>query len=85
MTRLVADLPTPVAMRIWGAVDGLAAEYARAQPGQRIGAARVDALADLIAANATISTTIELVAPIDAGHQTRPDLGVTTACLAPGT
>ena len=47
MTRLVADLPTPVAMRIWSAVDGLAAEYARAQPGLRMGAARADALADL--------------------------------------
>ena len=48
MSRLEADLPTPVAMRIWGAVDGLAGEYARAQPGQRIGALRADALADLV-------------------------------------
>ncbi|WP_457253989.1 HNH endonuclease signature motif containing protein [Pedococcus sp. P5_B7] len=81
MTRLVADLPTPVAMRVWGAVDGLAAEYARSQPGLRMGAARADALADLIAANATISTTIELVAPIDTGHHTRPALGVSATCL----
>ncbi|KRF26122.1 HNH endonuclease signature motif containing protein [Phycicoccus sp. Soil803] len=83
MTRLVADLPTPVAMRIWGAVDGLAAEYARAQPGLRMGAARADALTDLVEANATISTTIELVAPIDAGHHTQPDLGVSAQCVAP--
>ncbi|GAA2163696.1 HNH endonuclease signature motif containing protein [Pedococcus bigeumensis] len=81
MTRLVADLPTPVAMRIWGAVDGLAGEYARANPGLRMGAARVDALSDLIAARATISTTIELVAPIDSGHASRPDLGVSAGCL----
>jgi hypothetical protein len=84
MTRLEADLPTPVAMRLWGAVDGLAGEYARANPGLRIGAARADALADLVEANATISTTIELVAPIDSGHQTtRPDLGVSAECVAP--
>ena len=82
MTRLEADLPTPVAMRVYGAVDALAAEYARANPGLQIGAARADALADLVEANATISTTIELVAPIDAGHQTTPpDLGVTAECL----
>lgn len=81
MTRLVADLPTPVAMQVWSAVDGLAAEYARAQPGLPMGAARVDALADLIAANATISTTIELVAPIDSGLASRPDLGVSAECL----
>jgi hypothetical protein len=88
MTRLVADLPTPVAMQVWSAVDGLAAEYARAQPGLRIGVARVDALADLVAANATISTTIELVAPIASGpgpgHQHGHPLGVSTGCLGPG-
>ena len=83
MSRLVADLPTPAAMRIWGAVDGLAAEYARVQPGLTMGMARADALADLVEANATISTTIELVAPIDRGHghQPPPDLGVSTECL----
>ena len=85
MTRLVADLPTAVAMRVWQAVDGLAAEYARAQPGQPIGVARVDALADLIAASSTISTTIELVAPIDSGHHLGPDLGVSARCLVEPT
>jgi hypothetical protein len=64
MTRLVADLPTPTALRLWGAIDTLAAEYARAHPGLRIGAARADALTDLVEANATIATTIELVTPI---------------------
>ncbi|SDP08565.1 hypothetical protein SAMN04489867_1377 [Pedococcus dokdonensis] len=82
MTRLVADLPTPVAMRIFGAVDSLAAEYARAEPGQRIGVARADALADLVEANATISTTIELVAPVESGGASRTDLGVSADCLA---
>jgi hypothetical protein len=86
MTRLVADLPTPVAMGIWSAVDGLAGEYARANPGTRIGALRVDALADLVAANATISTTIELVAPVDVEGRHRGSarpLGVSAQCLAP--
>jgi hypothetical protein len=80
MTRLVADLPTPVALRLWSAIDGLAAEYARAQPGLSMGAARADARADLVAANATISTTIELVAPIDCERPGSFGLAVSTAC-----
>jgi hypothetical protein len=81
MTRLVADLPTPTALRLWSAVDGLAAEYARAQPGLRMGAARADALSDLVEANATISTTIELVAPIDCERPGTVAPPVSTACL----
>ena len=87
MTRLVADLPTPIALQLWSAVDGLAAEYARAQPGLRMGAARADALADLVAANATIRTTIELVAPIDCewpGSFGPRASTVSTACLGAG-
>lgn len=81
MTRLVVDLPTPTALRLWSAVDGLAAEYARAQPGLRIGAARADALSDLIEANATISTTVELVAPIDCERPGSVRPPVSTPCL----
>ncbi|HEV7173833.1 HNH endonuclease signature motif containing protein, partial [Pedococcus sp.] len=86
MTRLVADLPTSTALRLWGAVDALAAEYARAQPGLLMGAARADALADLVEANATISTSIELVTPVQAHapgslRVFRP--AASTDCLAP--
>ncbi len=88
MTRLVADLPTPTALRLWGAVDALAAQYARAQPGLRIGAARADALADLVGANATISTTIELVTPVQAqapGSLSAFGPAASTDCLGPAT
>ena len=81
MSRLVADLPTPLALRLWSAVDGLAAEYARAQPGLRMGAARADALTDLVEASATISTTIELVAPADCERSASFGPAVSTACL----
>jgi hypothetical protein len=84
MTRLVADLPTATAWRLWGAIDGLAAEYVRASPGTLVGAARAEALSDLIEAHATIATTVELVAPIDcevrAGR--RPRLGSRCATRA---
>jgi hypothetical protein len=65
ITRLVAELPTATATRLWSSIDALASEYLRAQPGLRVDAARADALADLVEANATITTTVELVAPID--------------------
>jgi hypothetical protein len=65
MTTLIADLPTPTATRLWTAIEALGSEYLRAKPGTRAGAARADALTDLIEANATITTTLELVAPID--------------------
>lgn len=84
MTRLVADLPTPVAMRVWSAVDGLAAEYSRAQPGLPMGAARADALADLVGANATIRTTVELVVPVGVERGRKGTLGVSAECLAAG-
>ena len=83
MTRLVADLPTPMALRLWSAVDGLASEYARAQPGLRMGAARADALTDLVEANGTISTTSELVAPIVCERPGWFDPTVSAACLGP--
>jgi hypothetical protein len=75
MTTLLADLPTPTATRLWSAMDALASEYLRAKPGQRVGAARADAFIDLIEANATISTSIELVAPVDSYTPTHPRLG----------
>ena len=83
MTRLVADLPSAAAQRIWSAVDGLAAEYLRANPGLRAGAARADALVDLVEANASISTTVELVAPIDTVFRTMPAMAPET--VAPQT
>jgi hypothetical protein len=65
MTTLPAELPSPTAARLWTAIDTLASQYLRARPGQPIGAARADALTDLISAHATITTTLELHAPID--------------------
>ena len=33
LTTLIADLPTPTAVRLFGAIDALGSEYLRAQPG----------------------------------------------------
>lgn len=64
MSTWTVHLPTATSARVLSAVDALAAEYARANPGQPIETARADALVDLVEASATITTTIELVAPV---------------------
>ncbi len=58
-----AVLPADTSLQAWAAVDALASQYAAATPGLLIGQARADAMADLILAQATIRTHIELLVP----------------------
>ncbi len=58
-----AVLPSDTSLKAWAAVDALASQYATATPGMLIGQARADAMADLILAQATIRTQIELLVP----------------------
>ena len=66
-------LSTAQSATLWAAVDGLANEYVKAAAGLKVGQARVDALFDLVMANAEVRTTIELVAPIGSGPAGRID------------
>jgi Domain of unknown function (DUF222) len=63
MSTWTVHLPTATSARLWSAVDALAAEYARANPALSVGAARADALTDLVEASATITTVVEIVTP----------------------
>jgi Domain of unknown function (DUF222) len=63
MTQWSATLPSDASQRMWAAIDELAADYARANPGLAMDAARADALADLVLANASITTTVTLLVP----------------------
>ena len=63
MARWVVHLPTETSQQMAAAVDVLAGQYARANPGTPIDAARADALTDLVLANADVSTVIELLVP----------------------
>jgi hypothetical protein len=63
MARWVVVLPTETSQRMSAAVDRLAGEYSRANPGTPIDAARADALTDLVLANADVSTVVELLVP----------------------
>ena len=63
MARWVVTLPTDTSQRMAAAVDALAGEYARANPGAPMDAARADALTDLVLSSADVSTVIELLVP----------------------
>ena len=63
MARWVVTLPTDSSQRMAAAVDALAGEYARANPGIPIDAARADALTDLVLSSADVSTVVELLVP----------------------
>ncbi len=73
MSTWTISLPVSQSTTLWAAVDGLANEYVKATAGLRVGQARVDALVDLVMANAQVRTTIELVAPIGSGPTRRVD------------
>ena len=89
LMRWSLDVPDDASRRLFAAVDGLAQEYltadqraAGAAPGghgrerRGVEAARLDALVDLVMANAQVQTLVELVVPVDAGSGTfvtRPD------------
>ncbi len=86
LMRWTADIPDELSARVFAAVDALAQEYLTADAHTRahgdaratrsVGAARVDALGDLVMGSATVETVVELVVPVDAGSAplvTRPN------------
>jgi hypothetical protein len=64
MARWVVTLPTDASRRMAAAVDALGGEYARANPGTPIDAARADALTDLVLSSADVSTVVEVLVPV---------------------
>ncbi|GAA5028723.1 hypothetical protein GCM10023258_24540 [Terrabacter aeriphilus] len=80
-----ASLPSMQSAQAWAAVDEIAHEYVRADPGLTIDQARADALVDLLLGRAGVTTTVELILPAfvgDAGASSAPgsaaDDGVTS-------
>ncbi len=91
LMRWTAEVPDELSVRMFAAVDALAQEYLtadayarsagsasseRSEGKRSVGAARLDALGDLVMSNAAVQTVVELVVPIDAGTAplvTRPD------------
>lgn len=71
LTSWRLSLPAEVSATIWTAVDELGREYHRARRAVgntaiTLGQARADAFVDLVLANATVETTLELVVPVAA-------------------
>lgn len=65
LTRWSALLPAPASMRMWAAVDQVAADYRAANPGLTVGQARADAFVDLVLANTQGSIECVLVVPTE--------------------
>ena len=71
ITHWTADLPVEDSMKAWAAIDALAHDYQGSDgrgtaPGRRtLAQARADAMLDLLLGNATVSTTMEVVVPVD--------------------
>jgi len=68
MSEWSASQPAEVSVRAWAAIEALAVQYATANPALNIGQARADAMMDLILAQASIETTIDLVIPLPDLH-----------------
>ncbi len=64
MAWWTASLPSYVSMQAWAAIDALAHEYVRADPGRSIDQARADAFADLLLGSAQVTTMVELIVPV---------------------
>ncbi|WP_141776691.1 HNH endonuclease signature motif containing protein [Phycicoccus sp. SLBN-51] len=64
MAVWTAHLPAEVSQRMAAAVDALAGQYAKANPGTSIDSRRADALTALVLGNAEIKTVVELLIPI---------------------
>ncbi|MCE1178047.1 MAG: 13E12 repeat family protein [Micrococcales bacterium] len=63
-TQWWAQIPTLQSAAMWAAVTTLAAQYRKADPALRAGAARAHALADLVLGNATVSAQVTLGIPV---------------------
>jgi len=68
MSEWSASQPAEVSVRAWAAIEALAVQYATANPALNVGQARADAMMDLILAQASIETTIDLVIPLPDLH-----------------
>ncbi len=68
VTSWSASLPSDTSLQAWAAVDALATQYATTDPTRHIDQARADAFIDLVRAQATIRTTVDLVVPLDPTH-----------------
>ncbi|MGL5817207.1 MAG: DUF222 domain-containing protein, partial [Phycicoccus sp.] len=72
LAELSAVLPTATAAVAWSAVEQVAADYCRVDPGLSVDQARADAFADLLLRNVTVSATVTLGVPVLTGDAACP-------------
>jgi hypothetical protein len=73
LTSWVASLPAAESAACWAAIDELAHQMRGDDPTRTLGQCRADALVDLMLGNATVSTTVTLMIPVQTATVDEPD------------
>ena len=73
LTMWVASLPAADSAACWAAIDDLAHRMRGDDPSRTLGQCRADALVDLMLGNATVSTTVTLMIPVQTMTVDEPD------------
>ena len=73
LTSWVASLPAAESAACWAAIDELAHQMDGEDPTRTLGQCRADALVDLMLGNATVSTTVTLMIPVQTATVDEPD------------
>jgi Domain of unknown function (DUF222) len=73
LTMWVASLPAADSAACWAAIDDLAHRIHGDDPSRTLGQCRADALVDLMLGNATVTTTVTLMIPVQTMTVQEPD------------
>ena len=73
LTTWVASLPAADSAACWAAIDALAHQMSGVDPTRTLEQCRADALVDLMLTNATVTTTVTLMIPVQTATVDEPD------------
>ena len=85
LTTWVASLPAAESAACWAAIDDLAHQMAGDDPTRTLGQCRADALVDLMLTNATVTTTVTLMIPVQTATVDEPDGSLERDLIVHGT
>ena len=80
LMRLEAEVEAGKGARVWAAIQELAARYLKDEVAATMDQARADALVDLVLANVSVSTVVDLALPVGFATGTPGPLGSCTCC-----
>jgi hypothetical protein len=80
LMRLEAEVEAGKGARVWAAIQELAARYLKDEVAATMGQARADALVDLVLANVSVTTVVDLALPAGFATGAPAPLGSCTSC-----